>query len=74
MTAADVARLDGSAPDDGLLTMAELLTTGHRTRDDIWAAVRAGHYRVYRVRAGGNWAWRFEPVPDAPTAPQAAGV
>ncbi len=74
VTAADVARLDGSAPDDGLLTMAELLTTGHRTRDDIWAAVRAGHYRVYRVRAGGNWAWRFEPVPDAPTAPQAAGV
>ena len=71
---ADVARLDGSAPDDGLLTMAELLAEGGRTRDEVWAAVRAGHYRVYRVRAGGNWAWRFEPLCRTRGTPHRAGV
>ena len=74
VTDADVARLDGSAPDDGLLTMAELLAEGGRTRDEVWAAVRAGQYRVYRVRAGGNWAWRFEPLCRTPGTPHGAGV
>ena len=74
VTDADMARLDGSAPDDGLLTMAELLAEGGRTRDEVWAAVRAGHYRVYRVRAGGNWAWRFEPLLSTRGTPHQAGV
>ncbi len=59
VTAADVARLDGSAPDDGLLTMPDLLAGGRQTREGVWAAVRAGRYQVYRVRAGGNWACVF---------------
>lgn len=74
VTDADVARLDGSAPDDGLLTMAEILASEHQTRDDVWAAVRAGHYRVYRVRAGGNWAWRFERLCVTPATAQGMGV
>ncbi len=74
VTDTDVARLDGSAPDDGLLTMAELAADGPRTRDEVWAAVCTGHYRVYRVRAGGNWAWRFEAVPHTQRPSQAADV
>ena len=68
------ARLDGSAPDDGLLTMAELLAEGGRTRDAVWAAARAGQYRVYRVRAGGNWAWRFAPLSSTQDTPHEASV
>ena len=74
VTDADAARLDGRVPDDGLLTMAELLAAGGRTRDDVWAAVRAGGYRVYRVRAGGNWAWRFEPLGSTRGTPHEASV
>jgi hypothetical protein len=74
VTAADVARLDGSAPDDGLLTMPELLAGGRQTREEVWAAVRAGRSQVYRVRAGGNWAWRFAPLPATPSTRQEAGV
>ncbi len=62
LSADDVARLDGSSPEIGLMTMEDLLADGLLTRDEVWALVRAGRYQAHRVRAGGRWEWRFAPT------------
>lgn len=67
----DVSRLNGSFNCDHLPKIADIMEESHRTRDEIWSSVRAGHYVAYRVPNGGNWEWRLQradltakPTPD----------
>jgi DNA invertase Pin-like site-specific DNA recombinase len=56
----DLTRLNGSLPYSHLPTFNDVMTQSRLTRDEVWALVRARHYRPYRVRNGRNWEWRLE--------------
>lgn len=56
----DLTRLNGSLPWSHLPTFNAVMAQSRLTRDEVWALVRAGYYRPYRVRNGRNWEWRLE--------------
>ncbi|HLH71910.1 MAG TPA: recombinase family protein [Chloroflexota bacterium] len=56
----DVARLDGSRDWRHLATVREVMRERNWSRDEVWNAVKAGHYRAYRQRIGQCWEWRLE--------------
>jgi DNA invertase Pin-like site-specific DNA recombinase len=66
LTAADVARLDGSATPSGLTGIADVMRQDQITREAVWDRVRAGRYVAYRVRHGlERWQWGLRPTTSA---------
>lgn len=73
LTAADIARLDGSAEVSALPTLSMVAQTTGLGREEIWAKIKAGNYVAYRTPRGrGQWEWRLDETTH-PVPPSAVG-
>jgi DNA-binding transcriptional regulator YdaS (Cro superfamily) len=62
VTANDLARLQGSTQEQGLLTRDAVAKQHGLPEQAIWELVRQGHYVAYRIAQGQRWEWRFKPI------------
>jgi DNA invertase Pin-like site-specific DNA recombinase len=62
VTTKDIARLNGSTRERGLLTKDAVMKQHGISQEAVWALVRQGRYVAYRVAQGQHWEWRFKRV------------
>jgi hypothetical protein len=70
VTTKDIARLNGSTRERGLLPRSAVLKQHGIAGKAVWDLVRQGRYVAYRIAQGQRWEWRFkravEPNKQAP--------